>query len=125
MTDISELVQSLKVAAQEATPGQWFRSSVLFNGITDSANPMEQGNKPHVAYSSEKGDANFIALANPVNILALTAALEQAQARISELEARTVKLPSQVDFDDPLSAYEAIKKCQEVMSAAGIKWESE
>ena len=55
----------------------------------------------------------------------IAAELAWLDARIAELEARTVKLPSQVDFDDPLSAYEAIKKCQEVMSAAGIKWESE
>ncbi|HDZ1442254.1 TPA: ead/Ea22-like family protein, partial [Klebsiella pneumoniae] len=65
MTDITELAQSLKAAAEKATPGQWMRSSVLFNSITNIANPMEQGNKPHVANTSEKRDAEFIALANP------------------------------------------------------------
>lgn len=103
-TDITELAQSLKAAAEKATPGQWMRSSVLFNSITDIANPMEQGNKPHIANTSEKRDAEFIALANPANILALVEALEKAQetiafqqgeikALLSSLESRTVKLP--------------------------------
>lgn len=78
-TDITELAQSLKAAAEKATPGQWMRSSVKFNSITDIANPMEQGNKPHIANTSEKRDAEFIAMANPANILALVEALEKAQ----------------------------------------------
>ncbi|HFT4321253.1 TPA: ead/Ea22-like family protein [Klebsiella pneumoniae] len=81
MTDITKLAQSLKAAAEKATPGPWQRSSVRFNGITDIANPMEQGNKPHIANTSEKRDAEFIALANPANILALVEALEKAQAK--------------------------------------------
>lgn len=89
MTDITELAQSLKAAAEKATPGQWMRSSVLFNSITNIANPMEQGNKPHVANTSEKRDAEFIALANPANILALVEALEKAQQQnISDFEIK-------------------------------------
>ncbi|HBZ2617402.1 TPA: ead/Ea22-like family protein [Klebsiella pneumoniae] len=47
--------------------------------------------------------------------------------RIAELESRTVtvKLPNQTQFDDPLSAYEAIEKCKEALTAQGIKWEAE
>lgn len=47
--------------------------------------------------------------------------------RIAELESRTVtvKLPNQTEFDDPLSAYQAIEKCKEALTAAGIKWEAE
>ncbi|WP_115656630.1 ead/Ea22-like family protein [Klebsiella variicola] len=85
-TDITELAQSLKAAAEKATPGQWMRSSVQFNSITDIANPMEQGNKPHIANTSEKRDALFIAMANPANVLALVEALEKAQLSIAELE---------------------------------------
>ena len=45
--------------------------------------------------------------------------------RIAEMESRTVtvKLPNQTEFDDPLSAYEAIEKCKEALTAQGIKWE--
>ena len=39
--------------------------------------------------------------------------IEQQQAvRIAELESRTVKLPNQIEFDDPLSAYEAIENAK-------------
>lgn len=53
--------------------------------------------------------------------------LDAAEKRIAELESRTdtVKLPNQTEFDDPLSAYEAIKKCKEALTAEGIKWEAE
>lgn len=85
-TDIKELMQTLKAAAGKATSGEWRRSSVLFNGITNISNPMEQGNKPHIANMSEKRDAEFIALANPISILALIEALDAKQDRITELE---------------------------------------
>ena len=94
ITDITELAKSLKAAAEKATPGPWRRSSVRFNGITDIANPMEQGSKPHVANASEKRDAEFIALANPSNILALVEALEKAQQQNKsdfEIKARLCK----------------------------------
>ncbi|HHG1100079.1 TPA: hypothetical protein ACPUI0_000833 [Klebsiella pneumoniae] len=47
--------------------------------------------------------------------------------RIAELESLTVtvKLPNQTEFDDPLSAYEAIEKCKDALAAAGIKVEAE
>ncbi|MEH8996297.1 hypothetical protein RAG17_07270 [Klebsiella pneumoniae] len=52
---------------------------------------------------------------------------EELQARIAQLESRTVtvKLPNQTEFDDPLSAYEAIEKCKDALAAAGIKVEAE
>ncbi|WP_228295550.1 ead/Ea22-like family protein [Klebsiella pneumoniae] len=51
--------------------------------------------------------------------------IEALRQRIAELESRTVKLPNQIEFDDPLSAYEAIEKCKEALTAAGIKVEAE
>ncbi|EOW1328393.1 ead/Ea22-like family protein [Klebsiella aerogenes] len=98
MTDITELAQSLKAAAEKATPGQWMRSSVQFNSITDIADPMEQGNKPHIANTSEKRDAEFIAMANPANVLALVEALEKAQQADEEL---CKLLPPGVEYMDP------------------------
>ncbi|CAH5230931.1 TPA: ead/Ea22-like family protein [Klebsiella pneumoniae] len=77
-TDITELAQSLKAAAEKATPGEWRRASTQFNGIT--ATPFMLGRKEvMIAAASEKRDAEFIALANPANILALVEALEKAQ----------------------------------------------
>ncbi|MGK1065327.1 ead/Ea22-like family protein [Klebsiella pneumoniae] len=78
MTDITEQAQSLKAAAEKATPGEWRRASTQFNGIT--VTPFMLGRKEvMIAGVSEKRDAEFIALANPTNVLALVEALEKAQ----------------------------------------------
>ncbi|HIC8743218.1 TPA: ead/Ea22-like family protein [Klebsiella aerogenes] len=126
-TDITELAQSLKAAAEKATPGRWEyypgNTSIEYN--VDSMDE-DQGSIVYVDsgdFTQAQTDRNgeFIALANPANILALVEALEKAQAteahcnrgwreaheqearaeaaekRIAELESRTVtvKLPSE------------------------------
>ncbi|MFM3196095.1 hypothetical protein AB8R61_17365 [Klebsiella pneumoniae subsp. ozaenae] len=149
MTDITELAQSLKAAAEKAQIEEgltWFSEDQLSH---------EDGIALH------KADAEFIAMANPANILALVEALEKAQAqsskwleayhkavsigaryeeRIAELESRTVtvKLP----FTPEPSAFapwvakafyqfhkDTVKSCVAVFSdacaTAGIKWEVE
>ena len=116
MTDITELAKSLKNAASKALIEEgltWFGEEQLSH---------EDGIAIH------KADAEFIALANPENILALVEALEKAQAqsskwleayhkavsigaryeeRIAELESRTVKLPDDAEHDimAPVAAY--------------------
>ncbi|MCY2349263.1 ead/Ea22-like family protein [Klebsiella pneumoniae] len=95
MTDITELAQSLKAAAEKATQGNWRAFKYhdgrcgIGGGHHDEIMVCEHISKrrPH--------DAEFIALANPANVLALVEALEKAQQRIAELESRTVtvKLP--------------------------------
>ncbi|EOE1334861.1 ead/Ea22-like family protein [Klebsiella pneumoniae] len=115
MTDITELAQSLKAAAEKATQGNWRAFQYhdgrcgIGGGHHDEIMVCEHISKerPH--------DAMFIALANPANVLALVEALEKAQtentagaagmaesyettismlrSRIAELESRTVKLP--------------------------------
>ena len=114
MTDITELAQSLKAAAEKATQGNWRAFKYhdgrcgIVGGHHDEIMVCEHISKrrPH--------DAEFIALANPANVLALVEALEKAQAteahcnrgwieaheqearaeaaeqRITELESRTV-----------------------------------
>lgn len=164
MTDITELAQRMKAAAEKATPGEWRRASTQFNGIT--ATPFMLGRKEvMIAVASEKRDAEFIALAHPANILALVEALEKAkgmetywktqcrgitdhceelQARIAELESRTVtvnlasrRLPSdyvdgEFSNDDLAAIHNACRmECkvsvEKYLSAHGIvvKWEDE
>ncbi|MFK5107543.1 ead/Ea22-like family protein [Klebsiella pneumoniae] len=121
MTDITELAQSLKAAAEKATQGNWRAFQYhdgrcgIGGGHHDEIMVCEHISKerPH--------DAMFIALANPANVLALVEALEKAQAentagvagmaesyettismlrsRIAELESRTVnvKLPTTIE----------------------------
>ncbi|HBW8410851.1 TPA: hypothetical protein MFL76_000211 [Klebsiella pneumoniae] len=126
-TDITELAQSLKAAAEKATQGNWRAFKYhdgrcgIGGGHHDEIMVCEHISKrrPH--------DAEFIALANPNNVLALVEALKKAQAkadvydmlrddyglrekgvglsdfvdwqakRIAELESRTVKLPDDED----------------------------
>ena len=79
MTDITELAQSLKAAAEKATQGNWRAFQYhdgrcgIGGGHHDEIMVCEHISKerPH--------DAMFIALANPANVLALVEALEKAQ----------------------------------------------
>lgn len=97
MTDITELAQSLKAAAEKATPGSWraFQYHDGRCGIGGGHN-AEIMVCEHIS-KERPHDAMFIALANPANILALVEALEKAQQRITQLESRTVKLPDHED----------------------------
>ncbi|EQA5338613.1 ead/Ea22-like family protein [Klebsiella pneumoniae] len=213
-TDITELAQSLKAAAEKATQGEWWADEVKNEGCYGSGDECVEGFTSYAIYGSDgqtlfdslnsdaaciceeydgeghvawdetaQRNAEFITLANPANVLALVEELEKAQRanghlreqsaewerkaisnfedyaemsarvgelesqrklafaasnrwadkfreaekRIAELESRTVtvKLPNQTEFDDPLSAYEAIEKCKDALGAAGIKLEAE
>ncbi|WP_354648261.1 ead/Ea22-like family protein [Klebsiella michiganensis] len=78
-TDITELAQSLKNAASKALIEEgltWFSEEQLSH---------EDGIALH------KADAEFIALANPANVLALVEALEKAQQQMTESENRVRK----------------------------------
>lgn len=76
-TDITELAQSLKAAAENATPGEWC-SDDQYGIVADAG---LNGNYYIASCSGPEHRQNkrFIALANPANILALVEALEKAQ----------------------------------------------
>ena len=145
MTDITELAQRMKAAAEKATPGEWWADEVKNEGCYGSGDDCVEGFTSYAIYGSDgqtlfdslnsdaaciceeydgeghvawdetaQRNAEFIALANPANVLALVEALEKAQTkaiaqgrtacelfdevtalrqRIAELESRTVKLP--------------------------------
>ncbi|HFP2077504.1 TPA: ead/Ea22-like family protein [Klebsiella pneumoniae] len=89
MTDITELAQSLKAAAEKATPGPWGVARDGKTLVSNQSHPIATvSDAMHrmLADGSTGKDAEFIALANPANILALVDALEKAQRRIAELE---------------------------------------
>ncbi|HGS4272084.1 TPA: ead/Ea22-like family protein [Klebsiella pneumoniae] len=98
MTDITELAQSLKAAAEKATQGNWRAFQYhdgrcgIGGGHNDEIMVCEHISKerPH--------DAMFIALANPANVLALVEALEKAQ-QVDEELCRL--LPPGVEYMDP------------------------
>ncbi|GKN42905.1 hypothetical protein NUBL22003_07400 [Klebsiella pneumoniae] len=151
MTDITELAQSLKAAAEKATQGNWRAFQYhdgrcgIGGGHHDEIMVCEHISKerPH--------DAMFIALANPANVLAMVEALEKAHQRIAsqreyyegviadggnriaELESRAVKLPKRhsmllrEDFNEDYHTEMAYKadEVQASLAAAGIKVEAE
>ena len=130
MTDITELAQSLKAAAEKATQGNWraFQYHDGRCGIGGGHN-AEIMVCEHIS-KERPHDAMFIALANPANVLALVEALEKPQQRIAELESRTVKLPDSnnerfwgygAEFE--IKLYDSC--VFHALAAAGIKVEAE
>ncbi|HBY7665177.1 TPA: ead/Ea22-like family protein [Klebsiella pneumoniae] len=108
MTDITELAQSLKAAAEKATQGSWraFQYHDGRCGIGGGHN-AEIMVCEHIS-KERPHDAMFIALANPANILALVEALEKAQRRV---------------VADDLSIFEAaIEKCKTCDSIDEHAW---
>ncbi|HCB0786056.1 TPA: ead/Ea22-like family protein [Klebsiella variicola subsp. variicola] len=124
MTDITELAQSLKAAAEKATPGRWEyypgNTSIEYNvdSMDEDQGSIVYADSGDFTQAQTDRNGEFIALANSANILALVEALEKAQgmetywktqcrgitdhceelqARIAELESRTVKLPDDED----------------------------
>ena len=82
MTDIIELAQSLKAAAEKATPGPWAlardRKTVVSNQSHPIANLSDAMHRM-LADGTTGQDAEFISLANPANVLALVEALEKGK----------------------------------------------
>ncbi|HFD8278019.1 TPA: ead/Ea22-like family protein [Raoultella ornithinolytica] len=91
-TDITELAQSLKAAAEKATQGNWRAFKYhdgrcgIGGGHHDEIMVCEHISKerPH--------DAMFIALANPANIIALVEALEKAQQSVELVDLQRDKI---------------------------------
>ncbi|HBW8510158.1 TPA: hypothetical protein MFX42_13625 [Klebsiella pneumoniae] len=117
-TDITELAQRMKAAAEKATPGEWWADEVKNEGCYGSGDDCVEGFTSYAIYGSDgqtlfdslnsdaaciceeydgeghvawdetaQRNAEFIALANLANVLALVEALEKAQQRIEELES--------------------------------------
>lgn len=137
MTDITELVQSLKAAAENAGADCWQAKKISgdFYVIRKGSYKRECGYTTYqpIAEIDHKPTRDYVALANPANVLALVEALEKAQQRISQLESRTVKLPKRhsmllrEDFNEDYHT-EMAYKADEVhasLAAAGIKVEDE
>ncbi|HDZ0532356.1 ead/Ea22-like family protein [Klebsiella pneumoniae] len=151
MTDITELAQTMKAAAVKASGGDWVKESG--DGWDATCSNDDQANSgfiiAHFVGPDSEANREFVQLANPANVLALVEALEKAQgmeaywktqcrgitdhceelqARIAELESRTVKLPKirrvklvSGEYVNGWTAHDVA--C--ALSAAGIKVEAE
>lgn len=105
MNDITSLALRMKAAAQEATQGEWWSDSVENDGFSsyavygadnrvllDTLNSSaaciqeEYDDEGHTAWDEVgQRNAEFVAVANPANVLVLTAALEARDKQIAEL----------------------------------------
>jgi|GEM_PF-4685191 len=87
MTDLSELVQMIKAAAEKATPGKWmWWTSNSFLRLSSDATAKDGGvidsyrmTDGHTSLRVSKADQDFIALCFPENITVIIDALEKAQ----------------------------------------------
>lgn len=99
-TDITELAQSLKAAAEKASNGEWVKESG--DGWEASCSANDQANGGFIIAHFEGPDAEenreFVQTANPANILALVEALEKAQQVDEEL---CKLLPPGAEYMDP------------------------
>ncbi|ELY2645586.1 ead/Ea22-like family protein [Cronobacter sakazakii] len=114
----------LKAAAEKARWGDWS----AYKPHSGARGYEVRVGSEAVAQHCLKDDAAFIAEASPKAVLCLIAALEAAEKRIAELEARTVKLPSinpQMFNDDVMFGYrKAQREAVEFCAAAGINLET-
>ncbi|MEE2244747.1 ead/Ea22-like family protein [Klebsiella pneumoniae] len=99
MTDITELAQQLKAAAEKATPGEWVYFPKNTSIEYDVGSDESQGSILYVDsgdFTQAQTDRNgeFIALANPANILALVEALE-TEKRICATWRKTAESTSE------------------------------
>ena len=132
-TDITELAQSLKAAAEKATPGPWGVARDGKTLVSNQSHPIATvSDAMHrmLADGSTGKDAEFIALANPANVKRLVEALEKAQQRIFELEsklANPVQLPKTNGYwTETEKAYEeAITLAKRQIRVAGFRCEGD
>ncbi|MDG4539495.1 hypothetical protein [Klebsiella aerogenes] len=139
MTDINRLLASLKRRSAHAKE---FGDSITFVKLKDIDALVEALEKAR-AQSSKWLEAYHKAVLVGARYEERIAELEESHAQViqsrdhykrmseeglkqlAESRTVTVKLPNQTEFDDPLSAYEAIEKCKEALTEQGIKWEAE
>lgn len=95
MTDITELAQSLKAAAENAGADCWQAKKISgdFYVIRKGSYKRECGYTTYqpIAEIDHKPTRDYVAMANPANILALVEALEKAQQQTTESENRVRK----------------------------------
>ncbi|MGZ0821520.1 ead/Ea22-like family protein [Klebsiella pneumoniae] len=89
-TDITELAQSLKAAAEKASNGDWVKESGDGWEACCSANDQANGGFiiAHFVGPDAAENREFVQAANPANVLALVEALGKAQQQIIALQQR-------------------------------------
>ncbi|HAF6188744.1 TPA: ead/Ea22-like family protein [Salmonella enterica] len=109
--------RALREVAERATPGNWRRTSSLFNGIT--VTPFSLcGEEVALAHTVEKRDAEFIAAANPATMLALLDEWEADKEQIKALESRNRRLGGIID-----AAEKRVAELESIATDYGLKFQ--
>ncbi|MEG9895236.1 ead/Ea22-like family protein [Klebsiella pneumoniae] len=126
MTDITELAQSLKAAAEKATQGNW-RAFQYHDGRCGIGGGHHDEIMVCELISKERPhDAMFIALANPANVLALVEALEKAQAAERRWHRVASRIHEQAcESDVKIDELEAIRAAAEKLVRCKGRYHSE
>ncbi len=156
-TDINELAQRIKAAAEKATPGEWWADEVKNEGCYGSGDDCVEGFTSYAIYGSDgqtlfdslnsdaaciseeydgeghvawdetaQRNAEFIALANPANILALVEALEKVQAAERRWHRVASRIHEQAcESDVKIDELEAIRAAAEKLVRCKGRYHSE
>ena len=133
-TDITDLAQRMKAAAEKATPGPWY----LHDKPCEAGNyGIDTSDKEFLAEAVvwwgfarqsiwREEDAKYIALANPANILALVEALEKAQAAERRWHRVASRIHEQAcESDVKIDELEAIRAAAEKLVRCKGRYHSE
>lgn len=109
-TDITDLAQSLKAAAEKASGGDWVKESG--DGWDATCSNDDQANSgfiiAHFVGPDSEANREFVQLANPANIRALVEALEKAQKSNEFLKGQLSELANfNPDWDKLEVSYES------------------
>lgn len=134
MTDITELAQRMKAAAEKATPGPWY---VHDKPCEDGNYGIDTSDKEFLAEAVvwwgfarqsiwREEDAKYIALANPANVLALVEALEKSQRYAKERDEENQDLMLTIGrFRVEREGLEAIRAAAEKLVRCKGRYHSE
>ena len=100
MNDITALMATMKAAAEKATPGEWRAFTHPASGTYAVHTPKDKRCEDVIKWPGFDGrknagaNANFVATANPANVLALVEALEAKDAEAEWMRKRIEELAS-------------------------------
>ncbi|MCY1725625.1 ead/Ea22-like family protein [Klebsiella pneumoniae] len=130
MTDITELAQSLKAAANKAGADDWQAKKISgdFYVIRKGSYSSQCGYRTYqpIAEIDHKSTRDYVAIASPANVLALVEALEKAQAAERRWHRVASRIHEQAcESDVKIDELEAIRAAAEKLVRCKGRYHSE
>lgn len=102
MTDVIKLAEKMAAAALRATPGEWFAEGFIVDDGIGADIAVVSRRTPTVINPEQfdrKANAAFIAIANPLNVEKVTAALKSFHAAFEVWQDKTEWVQTDKRFD--------------------------